>query len=125
MSEPTWVPEACTLPTRERPLRVAEFDALFVNALHHWVRPDAGLLRLFLDAGCEAELRELTIREAACCSFFTFAISEAKDHLTLEISVSAGHEPVLDTLSARLPTGATVSPSPTGSSCRLSNTDPG
>src|SRR4051812_4782920 len=106
MSEPAWVPEACTLPTRERPLRVAEFDALFVDALRCWVRPGGGLLRLFLDAGCEAELRELTIRETACCSFFTFTISEAKDLLTLEISVSAAHEPVLDALSARLPTRA-------------------
>jgi hypothetical protein len=29
----TWVPDACTLPTEEVPLRVAEFDALFASTL--------------------------------------------------------------------------------------------
>ncbi|MBB6551859.1 hypothetical protein [Nonomuraea rubra] len=30
----TWVgPSACTLPTVEQPLRVAEFDALFAGAV--------------------------------------------------------------------------------------------
>lgn len=28
-----WVPQACTLPTAERPLRVAEFDELFASSL--------------------------------------------------------------------------------------------
>ena len=32
-----WVaPDACTLPTAERPLRVAEFDDLFANAAARW-----------------------------------------------------------------------------------------
>jgi hypothetical protein len=29
----TWVPEACTLPTVDQPLRAAEFDDLFATAL--------------------------------------------------------------------------------------------
>lgn len=29
----TWVPQSCTLPTVEQPLRVAEFDALFATAV--------------------------------------------------------------------------------------------
>jgi predicted metalloendopeptidase len=28
-----WVPEACTLPSVEQPLRVAEFDEVFANAV--------------------------------------------------------------------------------------------
>ena len=116
MTEPTWIPGACTLPSRERPLRVAEFDALFANTLRSWERPGARLLRLFLDPGHEAELRDLTARETACCSFFTFTIGAGKDLLTLEISVPTTQEPVLDALSARLPAGASPrgnSPPPT------------
>ncbi|WP_433352534.1 hypothetical protein ACQP25_05150 [Microtetraspora malaysiensis] len=29
-----WTPAECTLPTEERPLRVAEFDELFASALY-------------------------------------------------------------------------------------------
>lgn len=109
MTEPTWVPEACTLPSRERPLRVAEFEALFARALRSWERPTAGLLRLFLKAGCEPELRDLTARETACCSFFTFAVRRAaNDILTLDISVPTAQEPVLDALSAGLPGGTST-----------------
>ena len=32
-ADETWVPEACTLPTVDRPLRLAEFDDLFATAL--------------------------------------------------------------------------------------------
>ncbi|MEV4838269.1 hypothetical protein AB0K05_27425 [Nonomuraea sp. NPDC049486] len=35
-----WVPSACTLPTAEQPLRVAEFDALFADAVRAVARPD-------------------------------------------------------------------------------------
>ena len=117
MPEPIWVPEACTLPSRERPLRVAEFDALFAVALRAWERPAATLLRLSLEPGCEAELRDLTARETACCSFFTFTMRH-EGLLTLEISVPAAQEPVLDALSARLPRG-------TDSDARLPSGDDG
>jgi len=29
----SWVPDACTLPTAERPLRLAELDDLFATAV--------------------------------------------------------------------------------------------
>jgi len=33
----SWVAvDACTLPTEEQPLRVAEFDALLAGALRRW-----------------------------------------------------------------------------------------
>ncbi len=31
-TESGWVPDACTLPTVDQPLRVAEFDDLFARA---------------------------------------------------------------------------------------------
>ena len=33
MHDVEWVPQSCTLPTEERPLRVAEWDALFAERL--------------------------------------------------------------------------------------------
>jgi len=35
-----WAPEACTLPTAERPFRVTEFDDLFSTSLRGAVRVD-------------------------------------------------------------------------------------
>ena len=44
-----WVPaDACTLPTAEQPLRVAEFDGLFATALRGMERGEPGWLRLNL-----------------------------------------------------------------------------
>ena len=41
-TEPTRVPDACTLPTADQPLRIAEFDALFIRETtrvnHHTYR---------------------------------------------------------------------------------------
>ncbi|MFD6394998.1 hypothetical protein [Nocardia sp. NPDC060259] len=37
MSSPAqgdWVPDACTLPTVEQPIRVAEFDRFFAESVH-------------------------------------------------------------------------------------------
>ncbi|MFI5877126.1 hypothetical protein ACIBAH_32705 [Streptomyces sp. NPDC051445] len=36
----TWVPQSCTLPTTEQPLRVAEFDTLFAERLADASRSD-------------------------------------------------------------------------------------
>ena len=33
-TEPTWVPEACTLPTAQQPLRLAEFESSPTDPLH-------------------------------------------------------------------------------------------
>ncbi|MFG1754168.1 hypothetical protein [Streptosporangium sandarakinum] len=43
-----WTPSACTLPTAEQPLRVAEFDALFIDAVRGVARPEPTRLRLEL-----------------------------------------------------------------------------
>jgi hypothetical protein len=49
-----WVPEACTLPTAERPLRLAEFDQLFATALREQQRLSPTVLRWVIDPAAEA-----------------------------------------------------------------------
>ena len=75
-----WVPvEACTLPTAEQPLRVAEFDTLFAASLCA-VEHLAGVAtraRLVLagDANLPGRVQRLADAETACCSFFTFTLT--------------------------------------------------
>ncbi|MGN9841382.1 hypothetical protein ACTMTI_24960 [Nonomuraea sp. H19] len=98
-----WVPEDCTLPTAEQPLRVAEFDALFTEALRGVERIDNTHLRLRLDGADHVErtARELTARETSCCSFFTFTFDRTAEDLTLDVQVPPAHAAVLDGLVAR------------------------
>ncbi|MFI7213479.1 hypothetical protein [Micromonospora maritima] len=100
----SWVPDACTLPTTQRPLRLAEFDTLFRDALLAVDRPSARHLRLRLDGAGHVErtARDLTARESACCAFFTFDLARTDDGaLTLDIRVPTAHTDVLDALAAR------------------------
>ncbi|MFF3350652.1 hypothetical protein [Streptomyces sp. NPDC002779] len=103
MSDLAWVPQSCTLPTEERPLRVAEWDALFAERLTSLSRPQPLRLRLDLadGEGVEARVRDLVERESGCCSFFTFTTTPAQDLIRLDICVDQTHEPVLDALAAR------------------------
>jgi hypothetical protein len=97
-----WVPEACTLPTQERPLRVAEFDALFDSALLGVERLDATKLRLVLAAEAEATARDLTGRETACCSFFRFDFGPSTDgQFPLDVYVPVQQARVLDALAGQ------------------------
>ncbi|MGN9775445.1 hypothetical protein ACTMS0_06665 [Micromonospora sp. H33] len=103
-TDDVWAPDACTLPTVERPLRLAEFDRFFVDAVRGVERLSAGHLRLRLDGSgqVEATARDLTAREATCCSFFSFDLSRSgPDSLTLDVRVPAGHVDVLDALAGR------------------------
>ncbi|MGC4897129.1 hypothetical protein [Micromonospora sp. DT31] len=98
----SWAPDACTLPTAERPLRLAEFDRLFHDALRDVDRLSTRHLRLRLDGSAEAALRDVVARESACCSFFTFDLTRPAGHaLTLDIRVPAAHAGVLDALAER------------------------
>ncbi|MEU1037128.1 hypothetical protein ACFYP4_07020 [Streptomyces sp. NPDC005551] len=103
MSDLAWVPQSCTLPTEERPLRVAEWDALFTERLTSFSRPGPLRLRLHLAGGpgVEERLRDLVARESGCCSFFTFTTTPGEDLTGLDIVVDAEHEAVLDALAAR------------------------
>ncbi|MFI6787421.1 hypothetical protein ACIBG4_08835 [Nonomuraea sp. NPDC050383] len=103
-----WAPAECTLPTEERPLRVAEFDELFAAALRGLERIGPTHLRLALDGGAQVEetTRGLTARETSCCSFFTFSLttgSRTADgaRLVLDVKVPSAHAGVLDGLQAR------------------------
>jgi hypothetical protein len=99
-----WAPQACTLPTGQRPLRLAEFDALFATAVRQVVRLDATTVRLTLagPAGLEAAVRDLTERESRCCSFFTFTVTaELAGSVVLDVAVPTAHVDVLDALTTR------------------------
>ena len=95
-----WAPAACTLPLPERPLRAAEFTALFVASLRSLERVDETHLRLVLVGGAELlpTVGELTTRETECCSFFAFTITEVADRIVLDVAVPAAYRAVLDGL---------------------------
>ena len=98
-----WAPQACTLPASERPLRAAEFDALFAEAVTSVERLAPGRVRLDLRAepGMAGRAAELAATETGCCSFFTFALTATGGALALEIGVPDRHIEVLDVLTAR------------------------
>lgn len=94
--------DACTLPTIDRPLRVAEFDALFTTAV---TRVDRGqtTVRLHLSGppGLSDLVRDLTGRESSCCSFFSFTLAGSDESLILDITVPAERRDILASLADR------------------------
>ncbi len=98
-----WVAvDACTLPTVQQPLRVAEFDSLFATALRGVERPTPNRLRLEIDALTEPRARELAARESECCGFFTFGFTPAgPGAVWMDISVPDARITVLDGLALR------------------------
>jgi hypothetical protein len=93
--------DACTLPTAERPLRLAEFETLFAD--HLTATSWAGdRLRLALTGGPELRdvVADLTARESACCSFFDFTLSGPADAVVLEVGVPPERREILDALAA-------------------------
>ncbi|TDC65468.1 hypothetical protein E1200_18285 [Actinomadura sp. GC306] len=98
-----WSPRACTLPTAQRPLRVAEFDALFAEAATGVERVGTGRTRIRLRPGPAAAERAagLAARETACCSFFTFTLTATGGELALDVAVPGPHTDVLDAFTGR------------------------
>ncbi|TDP32912.1 hypothetical protein [Nocardia ignorata] len=96
-----WVSPACTLPTAEQPIRVAEFDQLFRSSARAIRRPDRKRLDVILDPGAEAVARELSERESRCCSFFTFDFAVEQEGLMMRVGVPANHVEVLDAFASR------------------------
>lgn len=95
------VPAACTLPTAEQPVRVAEFRRLLAGNVRTVDRVSPRLLRLDLDGAVEAAARDLAARETECCSFFSFAISRTGPAtVRMDVEVPAGRTDVLDGLAA-------------------------
>lgn len=98
------VQQACTLPTTEQPLRLAELDALFTTAVSTVERPTARHLRIALAGGIDLAdtVRDLAERETQCCAFFTFTVhAVGPGQVRLDIEVPAGNVDVLDALAAR------------------------
>jgi hypothetical protein len=95
---PAGVPDACTLPTADRPLRLAEFDSLFATSLRAVERPAPVLARLILSGADRDAVEDLTARETECCSFFRFTVEPADGGLGLDIEVPAAYVDVLDAL---------------------------
>jgi len=90
------------MPTADRPLRLAEFDALFAAAVRGVEHGDSHVrLHLTGDEGLVDQVRNLTERESTCCSFFTFGIVGTDEALTLEVSVPPARQEILDALAER------------------------
>jgi hypothetical protein len=100
----TWVPESCTLPTVERPLRVAEFDALFATVTRPAERLGPTRLRVHLPGGPDAlaRARDLVARETGCCSFFSFDLRPSATATELEVQVPESQIAVLDAMQRRV-----------------------
>ncbi|GAA1370021.1 hypothetical protein [Catellatospora chokoriensis] len=107
LPDPVWVPNACTLPTAQQPLRLAEFDALFTAAVRAAERLDQTHLRLTMAGGAdlEATVRDLAASESDCCSFFAFTTAAAAPgQVTLDIEAPPAHADVLAALAERADT---------------------
>lgn len=102
------VPEACTLPTMEQPLRLAEITELLSTAVLTVDRVNPVRLRLGLqrNSAVAARTADLVVRESACCSFFTFTLVVTRGELVLEVAVPPAHVDVLDALADRARAGA-------------------
>ena len=92
-----WAPDACKLPTEERPLRVAQFNDLFAFVVRT-ERREPQRLDIVLRRIVEAPARDLARRESECCSFFTFEFEPAGNEVMMHIAVPPEHVAVLDAL---------------------------
>ena len=102
-------PDACTLPTAEQPLRIAEFDRLFAYA-SEVDRSGPQTARIALPSRPEvaAQAAHLVVRETQCCSFFTFSLTATGGRLHLDVTVPESQTAVLDAMVGRLqPIGTT------------------
>lgn len=108
--DPSWVPDACSLPTVEQPLRAKEFDELFWDATTAVHRVDAGRARLVLrpEPTVAARAADLAVRETRCCSFVGFTLFATGGELTLDITAPPGQVAVLDALVDRARSAAGV-----------------
>jgi hypothetical protein len=102
------VPDACTLPTVDRPLRLAEFDDLFATSVRSVNRLEPARLRLDLepDASVAARAADLVVRETGCCSFFTFTLTATGGEVRLDVTVPPEQVDVLGALAIRAAAGS-------------------
>jgi cell wall-associated NlpC family hydrolase len=96
--------EACTLPTAQRPLRVAQLDDLFTTHLRSIEHPRDNAVRMVLvgDTALAQRTQALADAESSCCTFFTFTVSPLDDgQVALDIRVPAAYADVLAALTRR------------------------
>ena len=96
--------EACTPPTVDRSLRLAEFDDLFATTLRSIPNAGPTHTRLLLAGGAAVVERtqRLADAESSCCSFFTFGVTPVEPGLVaFDIEVPAAYSDVLAGLVAR------------------------
>ena len=106
----TWAPESCTLPLAERPLRRAEFTALFAASLRGLQRVDRTRLRMTLASDTDTStVIDLTTREAECCSFFSFTVLPVDGAVGLDVSVPPAYVDVLEGLARHAASAAGLS----------------
>jgi hypothetical protein len=96
-----WAPDACTLPTPERPLRVAEFDKFAASVLQS-TRPQPTRLDLVVPRAAEATGRDLDRHESQFCSFFTFEFDSAGGETVMHVGVPPEQVGVLDAIETRV-----------------------
>jgi hypothetical protein len=93
---------ACTMPTIDRPTRVAEFDVLFAEHATSVEREgDVARVHLRGPGSLRARVQDLTDRETSCCSFFTFTLSGTDTEYIHDIAVPPARPAVLDSKTAR------------------------
>jgi hypothetical protein len=99
--------DACTLPTVERSLRLAEFDDLFATGVRSVARVGRTRSRLELepDPAVAARAADLVVRETGCCGFFTFTLTATEGRVRLEVAVPDSQVDVLDALTDRAAAG--------------------
>ena len=105
-----WIPESCTLPTAERPLRRAEFDDLFAEDVL-MVQENSPLevrLELRADPDVAARAARLAAKETVCCSFFRFDLVATDGRVAMVVSTESPHEVVLAALAERARVGASA-----------------
>jgi hypothetical protein len=103
ITDVTSVPEACTLPTVQRPLRMAEFDRLFALATAaDRLSPEQVRIALPSSPQVAAQAADLVVRETRCCSFFTFSLTASAGRLHLDVTVPDTQAQVLDAILGRV-----------------------
>lgn len=96
------IPDACTLPTAEQPLRIDEFDEFF-RKVRDARRTAPTRLDLLIPKSAEPQARSLAARESQCCTFFAFTFHDQCEDVVMRIDVPATQIQVLDAITARLP----------------------
>lgn len=96
------MPQACTLPTVDQPVRAAEFDRFFAESVRNVRRPDPMRLELEIDPATAPVARDLAGRESGCCSFFGFDFALVGTGVLMGVEVPGAYVDVLDAFAARV-----------------------